>query len=153
MAIPSITLISALKEAAAKIKGAENYQWGHMGLCNCGFLAQSVTQLSKAQIHSYAMRNSCDWSEHAQDYCVNSKMPFDLIISEMIAHGLELIDLVNLERLTDNEIIRAIPKEVGSLKHNDKRDVALYMSVWADLLESQLSVLSPVNNYAIAEEL
>jgi hypothetical protein len=34
-----------------------------MGACNCGFLAQEITHLRKAEIHSRAMQSTGDWNE------------------------------------------------------------------------------------------
>jgi phosphoribosyl-dephospho-CoA transferase len=138
MAIPSSKLINAIREAAIRIENSKDYQWGHMGLCNCGFLAQVVTKLSKAQIHSYAMRNCGDWSEQVQDYCPESQMPFDLVISELVNFGLALEDLINLERLADKDVLDINGKNIY-LKHNQKPDVVLYMNTWADLLQSRLN--------------
>ena len=56
MAAPSIELIKALRNTANSIERSQHYQWGHMGSCNCGFLAQEITKMTKAEIHARAMQ-------------------------------------------------------------------------------------------------
>ena len=138
MTTPSITLIRALRSAASKLGSGAPYQWGHMGSCNCGNLAQELTRLSKAEIHEYAMRKHGDWSEQADDYCPTSGLPMDLLMSEMLSKGLEINDLKNLERLSDPEILQRISPQPRNLRHNIREDVILYMRTWADMLEEKL---------------
>jgi len=140
MATPNKKLIEAIRSAALKINISNNYQWGHMGACNCGFLAQELSDLSKGQIHEYAMRGHGDWTEQVEGFCPTSNFPMDLLISELISNGLKLEDLINLERLKDKEVLNLIPMEKrNSLKHNSAKDVSLYMTTWADLLESKIN--------------
>lgn len=138
MAKPTVNLINALRKAAAKIENGDNYQWGHMGSCNCGHLAQEITNLNKAEIHQYAMRRYGDWTEQSQDYCDNSGMTFDLIISEMLKVGMEIEDIRHLEKLSDKQVLRRFTLAERNLKHNVKKDVVKYMLEWANLLEEQL---------------
>jgi hypothetical protein len=138
MAKPTAKLVNALREAANKIENGGNYQWGHMGSCNCGHLAQEITNMTKAEIHQYALRRYGDWTEQSQDYCENSGMTFDLIISEMIAAGLELEDIRHLEKLSDKKVLRQFSLEERNLNYNVKEDVAKYMRAWAKLLEEKM---------------
>lgn len=139
MARASKKLVDALRKAANRIAEDDNYQWGHMGACNCGFIAQEVTKLSKGEIHEFAMRGYGDWTEQVQAFCPTSSMPMDVLISEMIAAGFSLEDLANLERLKDKEVLDLIPAaKRHKLRHNDKNDVALYLKTWAVLLESKI---------------
>ena len=57
MARPNLDLIAALRRTARKINDGAPYQWGHMGSCNCGNLAQELTKLTKAEIHAHALAN------------------------------------------------------------------------------------------------
>jgi glutaredoxin-related protein len=66
---PSLPLIMAIRSAAVKLESSTIYQWGHMGACNCGFLAQEVTKLTKEEIHARAMMRHGDWTEQLNDYC------------------------------------------------------------------------------------
>ena len=144
MARASINLIQALRRTANNLLSGSKYQWGHMGACNCGNLAQELTSLTKKEIHDYAMRGHGDWSEQVDAFCPTSTMPMDLLISELAASGLSLEDLINLERLKDKSVLRRIPLEKRKvLKHNSREDVALYLKTWADLLEEKLEKKIP----------
>ena len=138
MAKPSLEIIETLRNAAQKIKESENYQWGHMGACNCGFLAQEVTKLTKAEIHRRAMERHGDWTEHLNDYCPINGLPFDAIISELIAFGFDSSDLKHLEKLSDPNILQTISFAERILKHNVKQDVVVYLKAWINLLEDEL---------------
>ncbi len=40
-------LIEALRRTAARLATGAEYRWTHMGSCNCGHLAQTVTELCR----------------------------------------------------------------------------------------------------------
>lgn len=138
MAKASVEVITILKRTAENISKSKDYQWGHMGSCNCGFLAQEVTHLRKAEIHSRAMRGTGDWNEQLNDYCPTSGLPMDDLISELLAAGFDVDDLKHLEKLSSSEILRTLPVTERNLKHNVKADVVKYLHAWASLLEEQL---------------
>lgn len=138
MARPTPELIEALRRTGLKLKNGAPYQWGHMGGCNCGNLAQELTKLNRDQIHRYAMQRYGDWNEQVEDYCSTSQMPIDLVINEMLNAGLMLEDLKHLEKLDDRQVLARFPLEARYLKHNVRDDVVAYMNAWADLLEEQL---------------
>ncbi|WP_128547138.1 hypothetical protein [Larkinella soli] len=138
MARPTPELIEALRRTARKLKNGAPYQWGHMGGCNCGNLAQELTRLTKDQIHAYAMERYGDWNEQVADYCPTSRMPMDMLISEMLHAGLSLEDLKNLEKLSDRRVLARFPLEKRFLKHNLRDDVVAYLNEWAVLLEEEL---------------
>jgi hypothetical protein len=138
MARASIELIEIIRKTANKLEQSQHYQWGHMGACNCGFLAQEITHLRKDEIHTRAMQGYGDWSEQLNDYCPTSGLPMDDLISEMIAFGFDSEDLKNLERLSDKRVLQQIPFEERNLHHNRKLDVVKYMRTWATLLEEEL---------------
>lgn len=131
-------MIEALRRAASKLTHSNDYQWGHMGLCNCGFLAQQITALTKSEIHSRAMLKQGDWSEQLNDYCPTSGLPMDELITELLATGFTRENLQNLERLADPEVLRHMPTNRQNPKHNVKQDVILYMTTWATCLENEL---------------
>ena len=135
MARNIISVINVLRETARAIGIDGDYQWGHMGSCNCGFLAQQITHLKKSQIHSYAMQRYGDWNEQLNDYCPSSGMPMDDLISEMISFGFDTDDLKNLERLSDKRILNSLPDGKRNLYFNVKSDVITYLNAWAALLE------------------
>ena len=138
MARATPELIHALRQTARNLLQGAPYQWGHMGGCNCGNLAQELTKLNKDQIHRYAMQRHGDWNEQAEDYCSTSEMPIDLLINEMLNAGLQLEDLKHLERLDDRSVLTQFPVGERFLKHNVREDVVAYMNAWAELLEEQL---------------
>ncbi len=138
MARPSVQLIDALRKTAKTLSTSNQYQWGHMGSCNCGFLAQEITQQRKDEIHAKAMERYGDWSEQLNDYCPTSGLRFDDLVSELLAVGFDVDDLKHLERLSDGEVLRSLPLEKRNIKHNLKADVIIYLLAWADLLETKL---------------
>jgi hypothetical protein len=138
MAKASLDIIDALRRTAKKLAKGTAYMWGHMGSCNCGNLAQEVTKLSKEQIHAYAMQEHGDWNEQLNDYCETSQMPMDLLIHELLMAGFSTIDLQNLEKLADNDILMRLPIEKRYLRHNYRDDVIVYLNEWANMLEDEL---------------
>lgn len=139
MANSTLPVIQALRDTAHRLATQAPYQWGHMGSCNCGHLAQTVTKLTKGEIHARAMQRYGDWERQLIDYCPTSGLPIDTTIDEMLALGFTRTDLTHLERLSDATIRAAIPFERrDALRHNQRDDVVLYLRTWATLLENQL---------------
>ena len=126
-------LILALRQAADSINEGSHYEWGHMGSCNCGHLAQQLTARSKGEIHRYAMEKHGDWAEQVLDFCPTSGMSMDWLISELTSYGLTTRDLIDLERLSKEDILEKAG--VTHLEKNKKDDVVTYMNAWASLLE------------------
>jgi hypothetical protein len=138
MATANPKLILALRKTAKKLKDGATYQWGHMGACNCGNLAQELTPFTKAEIHAFAMERHGDWSEQILEFCPSSGYPMDMLIDNLLKAGLTLDDLSHLEKLSDLNILKKLPPDRKYLNHNRKEDVILYMETWASLLEDQL---------------
>ena len=91
MAKPSLALIKTIRTAALKLEASTNYQWGHMGACNCGYLVQEVTGLTKEEIHKRAMMRYGDWSEQLNDYCPNSGLPKEIRVEIVSSMGRPLL--------------------------------------------------------------
>ncbi|GAA4445128.1 hypothetical protein GCM10023188_47910 [Pontibacter saemangeumensis] len=138
MARASIQLIQALRETARRLAQGDPYQWGHMGSCNCGHLAQTITHFSKDTIHGAAMWRHGDWREQLRDYCPQSGLPMDEIIDHMVDFGLTRDDLTHLERLSHPAIKQRLPQNRKHLLHNRRDDVVLYLETWALMLEAEL---------------
>lgn len=138
MAKSTPDIVALLRKTAQAIAKSEDYQWGHMGSCNCGFLAQEITHLKKHEIHARAMQGHGDWNEQLNDYCPASGLPMDDLISAMLDIGFDVDDLRHLEKLSDPAILRLIPDGQRNLKHNYKNDVVMYVTMWADLLEQAM---------------
>ncbi len=152
MAKASLEIIQALKKTANNLENGSNYQWGHMGSCNCGNLAQVITNKDKAEIHKSAMRRHGDWNEQLIDYCPTSGLPIDHIIDEMLDFGFTRSDLSHLEKLSDQNILKHLPLEKRYLKHNIKNDVILYLKTWAASLEDSLLKDISIKNINLKEK-
>jgi hypothetical protein len=138
MAKTSIETIETLRKTALRIEKSQHYQWGHMGSCNCGFLAQVITNLSKDEIHTSAMEGFGDWTEQLQDYCPTSGLKMDELIRIILAFGFTRDDLKYLERLSDPRVLGSFPFTERNLRFNIKADVIRYLLRWADLIENEL---------------
>jgi len=139
MARSNFKLIEAIRKTAKQLSASTNYQWGHMGSCNCGHLVQEITKLSAAQIHDYALANCMgDWSEQSQMFCGTGSMPMDLLFSELINVGLDITDIKHLEKCSDPKVLLLLPVGKKHPKNNVKEDVVLYMETWATVLEEEL---------------
>jgi len=137
MAKAEIHIIQALRETAVRLEKATNYQWGHMGSCNCGFLAQVVTGRNAKDIHAAALCGHGDWSEQLNDYCPTTQLPMDQVITELQTFGFDLDDLVHLERLSAHSVCAQLPNLGIHLRHNNKQDAVTYLRAWAAMLEDQ----------------
>jgi len=135
MAKVSVEVIQALRDTASRMRTSSEYQWGHMGACNCGFLAQEVTRMTKKEIHTRAMEGHGDWNEQLNDYCSNSGLRMDDLISELLNFGFDINDLRHLEKLSDPEVLLYVDRH---LSHNKKSDVITYLDGMARLLERKL---------------
>jgi hypothetical protein len=132
MATPNLDLIRALRVTADRLAGDTTYQWGHMGMCNCGHLAQAITGLTPAEIHDSALEREGDWEQQARDYCPTSGQLIDHVLAAMFSLGLYRDDIRDLEKLAGNDVVRRMGRYP---KHNRRDDVVDYMRAWADLLE------------------
>ena len=130
-------LIEALRQTARRLETGAEYRWTHMGSCNCGHLAQTVTGLSQHEIHRLALERAGDWSEQAREYCPASGYPMDHLIETLLDLGLTRDDLVHLERLDDRRILQQLLIAERDLDHRRRHDVVRYMRLWADLLERE----------------
>lgn len=145
MTVPSRALIEALRTTADRIHGGARYQWTHMGACNCGHLAQTVTELSAAEIHAMALRKQGDWrdqvleDEATPEYCPTSGLPMDALIERLLDLGLTRRDLAHLERLSDPAVLRELPVGGRTLDYRRRTHVVAYMHAFATKLERQLT--------------
>jgi hypothetical protein len=136
---PTPELIDALRTTAKRLSNETvAYQWSHQGRCNCGHLAQTLTNLSQSQIHAYAIERYGDWEDHAEDYCPTSGHHIDVIITAMLDIGMTRDDIGYLEKLSSPAVLQRLPIEQRNLHRSNREHVILYMNTWADLLEEQL---------------
>lgn len=148
MATPSLALVRALRTTAQRLRtapGLKAYQWGHMGSCNCGHLAQTICRLDPAAIHQRALQTRHgDWDDQLNDYCPHSGLPLDDVIDQMLEAGFTRTDLAHLERLSSPTVRAVLPFSVReNLRHNARPDVVLYLETWADQLEAELLATVP----------
>lgn len=139
MATATTELVHALRATALRLEEGATYQWTHMGACNCGNLAQTLTRIDRAELHRVALQRAGDWSEQGVEYCPTSGLPIDDVITTMLDAGLELRDLGELERLSAPEVLARIPLEERPLDRRERAHVVRYMRAWAELLEERLS--------------
>jgi hypothetical protein len=127
-------LISALRETAEKLAGGARYEWGHMGRCNCGHLAQTLTDMTDIEIAQSVEYQLDEWTEHAKDYCAGSGTKVQDLFDTLQKFGLTPDDVRHLEHLSDKRILNRIGRR-DLLRKNDVEDVTLYMYTMADILE------------------
>lgn len=141
MARPSIQLVTALRTTAARLATHAAYAWGHLGMCNCGHLVQTLCAIPPARIHTMALEREGDWEQLANAYCPTSGFAIDDVISELLAAGLTTDDLGHLEKLDDPAILAALPGGHRWLRRNDRADLIAYLETWASLLELALPAI------------
>lgn len=140
MARPTTALIRSLRDTANRLAAGADYQWGHMGACNCGHLAQTVTRLPRHAIHRSAMVREGDWEVQEREYCPESGLLIDEIIGALLQIGLEPGDIRDLERLSNPAVVAALPGGPRQLSRNRRDDAVAYLRAWADLLEAERGV-------------
>jgi hypothetical protein len=139
MAFASMTLVTALRTTAARLAAGSSYQWGHLGLCNCGHLVQTVCTIPPQQIHRIALaEREGDWEALANAYCPTSGLLIDDIIGELVALGLTTQEIGHLEKLDEPRVLAALPGGKRWLRRNDRSDLIVYLETWAELIEAEL---------------
>jgi hypothetical protein len=141
MARPSIALASAIRSTAARLRAGSAFAWGHMGRCNCGHLAQTLTSRTAAELHAAAQERCGDWREQTREYCPTSGLAIDVVIEELLAAGLSLSDLRHLEDLSDPVVLARVPARF--LRRSDVRHTIQYMEAWAEVMETELQRPGP----------
>jgi hypothetical protein len=139
MARANLHLIKALRATAARLQLGAPYRWTHMGACNCGHLAQTVTRLDAEDIRRYALERAGEWADQVLEFCPTSGYPMDMILGALFDLSLSQQDIAQLEKLSDPAVLRRLPTELRtSLSFRERDHVVLYMNTFADLLEEQL---------------
>lgn len=133
----SSRLVVALRSTVTRLTVGASYQWGHLGMCNCGHLAQTVLRVAPAKIHTAALERVGDWEALANNYCPTSGFEIDDMITQLLALGLTTADLGHLEKLTDPEVLAALPGGHRWLRRNDRADLVAYLEAWGRLLEPE----------------
>jgi hypothetical protein len=145
MARANLALIAALRTTAARLQLGAHYRWTHLGACNCGHLAQTVTQLDAEAIRRYAMERAGEWADQVLEFCPTSGLPMDEILRALFELGLTRDDLAHLEKLSSPEVLRRFPAEQRvQLSYRERDHVVAYLRAFADLLEDDLEVRTEV---------
>lgn len=162
----SLLLIQALRQTARHLQLADvSYRWSHFGQCNCGHLAQTLTQLTPETLQRAAERQRGDWSEQATtwertaaladygdrpaldegawepegtDHCTTTDVPMDLVFRRLTAVGLTAEDMVHLERLSDPRVRKRLGTNTVDFHYADRTNLVRYLNAWADVLELDL---------------
>ena len=142
MARPSRSLVSALRGTAARLASSATYAWGHLGMCNCGHLVQTLCTIPPARIHAIALEGDGDWETLANAYCPTSGHAIDDVITALVEAGLSTDDIGHLEKLDDPAILAVLPGGHRWLRRNDREDVIIYLLTWAGLLEAELPAVA-----------
>jgi hypothetical protein len=131
----------ALRETAARLEGGARYEWGHVGRCNCGHLAQTVAALDDRAILRLFGQELGEWSEHARGRCAATNQDLEALFQVLHKAGLSRTDLLHLEHLSDPAVLRRLPDERRrALRRNERADVAVYMRALADEVEAVAAV-------------
>ncbi len=138
MALANPTLVQALRDTADRLRNNAPYAWGHHGQCNCGNLAQVVTDFSPAEIQQYAHTGTGEWTELAQDYCAVSGAPVELVLHKLMEAGLTTTDIHHLEYLDDKNVLQYLDGGFRWLRRNRREDAIAYFEAFANLLENRL---------------
>ena len=133
-------LVNRLIETAKRLRATNDYRWTHQGRCNCGHLAQTLTGLSAARIHQMAVQSEGEWLDHAEDYCATSQQPIDQVIKQMLAFGLSVDDLADLEYLRSPAVIPWLPPKQRQPDYRLKEDVIAYFETWAAVLSAEAAL-------------
>ena len=138
VAYAKLELIDALETAALRLRRGAPYQWGHLGQCNCGHLAQVVTGRDDASIHRAALQLGGEWADRAREYCATSGLAVDTIVGRLIDLGFSTNDLAELEALSNDRVLRRLPSGRRYLQRNRREDVVEYLETWAAWLREEL---------------
>ncbi len=138
MAAPHPHLIEVLRDTARQLREGKDYRWSNYGLCNCGYLAQTVTKKTPKEIHEAALAREGDWGQQALEYCGQTGLEIDTIISELLALGLTRADIHDIERLRNPSVRKRMPPQEMGVAHYARTDAIDYFEAWADMLEDQL---------------
>lgn len=136
MARANPELIEALRQTAARLREGSPFAWGHMGNCICGHLAQTVTDLSAAEIHRRAMERHGDWATQAVEHCPTSGLAIDHVLDALAELGLGPSDVRHLERLSDPRVLARVPAKW--LRRQDREHAVQYMEAMAEVLDAEL---------------
>lgn len=142
MQIKTRSLPNLLRTTATRLEEGAQYEWGHMGRCNCGHLVQTLTSLDSRQIAEKVNHQLDEWTEHAQTYCQQTGSPVDEIFEELAKVGFSHKDVMALEHLNDSRVLKHLGNKGVKLRRNQRQDVSLYMRTLAEVIEKEKELVS-----------
>ncbi len=78
------------------------------------------------------------WEPPASDTCPVSGRSMDEVFAILVAAGLGLEEVAELERLENRDVRRRLGTTTVDIDHTDRATLVEYLSAWADLLEEEL---------------
>jgi hypothetical protein len=130
-----------LRATADRLEAGADYAWTHMGACNCGHVAQTLTGLSAVELRRISQEKPGEWAEQAREHCPTSGHPMDELLSMMVDLGMTLDQVAHLEKLSDPAVLTELADHHGirrvDINHKNRAHVVAYMRAWAHLHESR----------------
>jgi hypothetical protein len=131
----NLRLAFALRSTADRLAEGARYEWGHVGRCNCGHVAQTLTDLDDRQILRIFGQDLGEWTEHARSRCADTNRDLVALFDVLHTAGMSHEDVLHLENLSDPRILARLPEDARDLRRNERSDVVCYLRAYADLLE------------------
>lgn len=131
----NLRLAFALRSTADRLAEGARYEWGHVGRCNCGHVAQTLTDLDDRQILRIFGQDLGEWTEHARSRCATTNRDLVQLFDVLHTAGMSHEDVLHLENLSDPRILARLPEGARDLRRNEREDVVRYLRAYADSLE------------------
>ena len=87
-----------------------------------------------------AVQSEGEWLDHAEAYCETSQKPNDQVIKQMLAFGLSVDDLADLEYLRAPSVVPWLPPNRRNPDYKVKEDVIAYFETWAAVLTAEAAL-------------
>ena len=158
-------LITALRTAAKALEDDTfDYDWNKLQACNCGVLVASVMKCSRSEVRGKIGAENiplqATWRTLVGRLCPVTGTPMNQVFKSLFEIGLTAKDIVELETLSNKEVLAAMPKFIETftveptffrrlcgdkpttetvevVRYNNPSQAAAYMRTWADLLQKR----------------
>jgi hypothetical protein len=116
------------------------YEWNDRTRCNCGIVAQQVTQTSATELRTllppiYENGVFCPtWASMTEIYCRDSGLEQNEVFRALLTAGLRREDFSHLERLSHPRIVARMEpfrSTKKAVRCSRKSDVIAYLRSWA----------------------
>jgi|SRR5688572_9740456 len=134
--------ITALKKTIYNLENdVYEYNWGRYESCNCGVLAKSI--LSADNIKDFGIGNSPSRKRNgasSEYYCMTTDLPIPAVFQAVKDAGFSFAEMVELECLTNTEILKLSGVSSYELCHFEKKENLIkYLKAWVEILEEKLN--------------